>query len=184
MLKKKLLIWWYKVYIKNSKICVFFKNFIFFAMVIFLAGCSVSPLYDDETRAHEPSKNIKVGVIAGREGQKLRGFLIDMFRDVSYGRNQYELQINLTRGEDTYAINEFGNATRVMFSYTASVMFSELVTRKVLLKRDFKVYNSYNISDQGDVILVIYGNLNVALLKELAGQISENVKIAISQNER
>lgn len=172
------------MYIKNSKICVFFKNFIFFVAVIFLASCSVSPLYDTETRAHEPSKNIKVGVIAGREGQKLRGFLLDMFRDVSYGKNQYDLQINLTKGEDSFAINEFGNATRVMFSYTAEIVFTEVAGKKVLLKRAFKVYNSYNISDQGDVILAIYGNLNVALLKELAGQISENVKIAISEVER
>lgn len=163
---------------------ILFKKFFLIILFLFSFGCSFSPLYSGSGDDNN-NKNIKVGVIvAGKDGQKLRGFLIDAFRDILISKKNYNLEVELRKEEKTYALNEWGNATRVMFFYIAQIKFLDSLSHKVLLEKELQVYNTYNISDRGDVLLAMYGNMNVGLLKELASKIAENIKMVIDTSEK
>ncbi|MDR2795027.1 MAG: hypothetical protein LBB12_04590 [Holosporaceae bacterium] len=154
---------------------------------LFLLGCSVRPLYQTgHGTAGGVASGIDVDVIAEREGQKLRAYLIDTLRDISISpklaHRHFRLKIDLSSSEKQYAFSTDGNAKRLKFSHVAHVVLQD-ENRKNLLDREISVYVGYNIShSQGEISLSIYGRNNETLLKELANKILENIKMVL-ENE-
>ncbi|MDR2681852.1 MAG: hypothetical protein LBB29_02295 [Holosporaceae bacterium] len=154
---------------------------------LFLLGCSIRPLYHHADRnASKVASNIDVDVIAEREGQKLRSYLIDIFRDIDIfsklPHRHFRLQINLSSSEKQYAFSTDGNAKRIKFSHVAQVVLLDENQRK-LMDREITVSVGHNIShSQGEISLSIYGRNSETLLKELAHKILENIKMVL-ENE-
>jgi hypothetical protein len=126
------------------------------------------------------ANNIDVDVIAERDGQILRGFVVDSLRDLSFAKEKYRLTISLTYVEKPFAIATDGNAKRVSLSYVANVVLKNH-REEVVFTRPVSVHASSNISSaQGEAILSLYGRDNGALLKELGRRILESLKVFLS----
>ncbi|GHT97643.1 hypothetical protein FACS1894126_2080 [Alphaproteobacteria bacterium] len=126
---------------------------------------------------------IDVDVIAEREGQKLRSYLLDTLRDIKISQKSvdkhFRLKITLTSSEKKYAFSTDGNAKRILFSYVAHTQLLD-ENKNVLMNRDIYVSTGYNISHpHGEISLSIYGRNNEALIKELGYKILENVKMCL-----
>ena len=147
-------------------------------MFFFLCvGCSVKPLYNCKV----PSDNqMNVDVIAERDGQKLRGFIVDSLRDLGFTDKKYRLTITLTYVEKPFAHSTAGNANRVQLSYTANVIMKN-EKREIVFRRPISVFTSNNISSaSGEVLLSLYGRNNNTLLKELSCRIVESLRVFLS----
>ena len=150
--------------------------------LFFFAGCSVRPLYDTEHWSSEVQHgNISVDIIAERDGQKLRSYLIDTFRDIRFAKKKYRLTMTLKNTEREFAIARDGNAKRTLFTYTAHiVLFDE--DGKTIIKRDIAASTSYNIEHSHDeIVLSLFGRHNDHLLKELAHRIVESVRMVLEK---
>jgi hypothetical protein len=148
-------------------------------LILFVGGCSVSPLYNCDT-TRSKTGDIYVDVIAEREGQKLRSHLVDAFRDIKFAKKKYRLIVKLSGIERQFAISSDGNAKRVLFVYNANVMLQNS-DRTILMNRNISASTVYNISHaHGEVTLSLYGRHNDALLKELTIRIVENIKMVLS----
>jgi hypothetical protein len=145
-------------------------------------GCSVNPLYDGDSQSGE-AQNFELDIIAEREGQKLRGYIMDSLRDLSFSGKRYRLTIQLARSETPFAFTTDGNARRLRISYTANVTLKN-EKREVIFSRPISVHTSSNISSaQGGVVLSLYGHNNSALLRELSNRIIENIKVFLTHED-
>jgi hypothetical protein len=148
--------------------------------IIFLllcVGCSVKPLHDlDDCGAETDASNISVDVIAERSGQQLRGFILDMLRDLKLSKKKYRLNIKLTYTEIPFAFATDGKAGRVKLTYLADVVLKDK-NFNVVFQRPISAYTSGNISNsQGEVLLSMYARNSKTLLKELSFRIIESIK--------
>ncbi|GHU11326.1 hypothetical protein FACS189449_02550 [Alphaproteobacteria bacterium] len=157
-----------------------------FLILFLLWGCSVRPLYYTSPDAKDANTScpIDVDVIAGREGQKLRSYLLDTLRDIKISHKSankhFRLKITLVPSEKRYAFSTDGDAKRVLFSYVAHARLLD-ENKNVLMNRQISVSISYNIShSHGEVSMSIYGRNNEALIKELSYKILENVKMVVA----
>jgi hypothetical protein len=123
------------------------------------------------------TRRIHVDVIAERDGQKLRGFILNTLRDLRFAKKKYRLKITLLYTEKPFAYSTDGNAKRLRLSYTANVILKN-ENGDEIFSRPISVHTSSNIaSAHGEVVLVLYGRNNNALLRELSGRIVENIKV-------
>lgn len=158
-------------------------------LCLLLAGCSVRPLYNNNVLqsgnfgcSNSKLNNIYVDVIAEREGQKLRSFLIDSFRDLKFAKKHYRLSVKLSENEREFALDLDNSAKRVMLTQTAHVILKG-DAENVIFERDISASMSYNIAhSHGEVTLSLYGRHNDHLLKELCARIVENIRMAL-ENE-
>lgn len=151
-----------------------------------LAGCSVRPLYDTpfSSAASRRFSDINVDVIAEREGQKLRSYLIDSFRNRKFAGKQYRLTVTLSENEREFAADVDDSAKRIMLTQTAHTILRDN-TGNIVFERDISASMSYNIAhSHGEVTLSLYGRHNDHLLKELCARIVENVHMALENEER
>jgi hypothetical protein len=152
-----------------------YKKISFLFLFLLCVGCSVTPLYD--CCKSSELQNIEVDVIANREGQKLRGFILGLLRDLPISKKKYRLSVNLTYSEKLFAFSNDGNAKRVRQSYTADVVLKN-ENREVIFKRDVSIHSSSNIaSAHGEVMLSLYGRNSNTLMKELSHRIVESIKV-------
>ncbi|MDR1334890.1 MAG: hypothetical protein LBJ19_01265 [Holosporaceae bacterium] len=147
-----------------------------------ISSCSVSPLYDECcSEPQATSAGVTVGVIGECDGQKLRSYLIDLFRDFPVKGNGYLLDVRLSRSEKSFAFEQDGYAKRRLFIYVADVNLLNS-DRKLLMQRQIKVYVSYNISSgQWGIEVSLYGRHNNIMMRELAHRIVEAVKVFLSK---
>jgi hypothetical protein len=116
-------------------------------------------------------------VIAERDGQKLRGFILDALRDLRFAKKKYRLTITMAYSEKPFAYSSDGNAKRLQLLYTANVLLRDGSGREIF-SQPISVHAGSNISDAcGEVTLILYGRNNSALLKELSNRIIENIKV-------
>ncbi|GHT94940.1 hypothetical protein FACS1894122_12040 [Alphaproteobacteria bacterium] len=141
-------------------------------VLFLLVGCSARPLYYASPDAEDTTTgcSIDVDVIAEREGQKLRSYLLDTLRDIKISSKsadkRFRLKIALTSSEKKYAFSTDGNAKRILFSYVARTQLLD-ENKNILMNRDISVSTGYNIShSHGEISLSIYGRNNEALIKE------------------
>ena len=66
-------------------------------------GCSVRPLHEFRIES-KYQNNIYVDVIAGKNGQMLRGYLQDLIRDLDISEKKHTLTVSLTESEIPYAL--------------------------------------------------------------------------------
>jgi hypothetical protein len=120
-----------------------------------------------------------VDVIAERDGQQLRNYVVDLLRDLNFSNKKYRLIINLTCLEKAFAIATDGNARRVQLSYTANVILKN-EKGEIVSSWPVSVHTSSNISSlQGEVVFSLYARNNKVLLKELSCRIVENLRMLI-----
>jgi hypothetical protein len=123
---------------------------------------------------------VAVDVIAERDGQILRGYLMDSFRDLNFSKCRYRLTIQLSSLEKPFAFASDGNAKRLRLYYTADVTLKDS-QQKTLFHKLINVSRSSNISSaQGEVVFSLYGRNSGILLKELSARIIENIKVFLS----
>jgi hypothetical protein len=124
-----------------------------------------------------------VDIIAERDGQKLRGFILDSLRDLGLTHKKYRLTITLAYTEKPFAHSSDGNAKRVRLSYTADVILKN-EKREIIFRQPISVFISSNISSTpGEVLLSLYGRNNNALLKELSSRIVESLRVFLSHED-
>lgn len=153
---------------------------IFFAL--FISGCSVRPLYDDATAGDENKPStVKVDIIANRDGQKLRSYLLDYLRDIQFTNQKLRLIVTLSTVEKSFALDNAGGAHRLLSTSTAKVILKN-ENKKIIMDKNISISTTYNIARaQGEVMLSLYGRINPALLKELARRIVESIRINLEQ---
>ncbi|MDR1375531.1 MAG: hypothetical protein LBJ45_01815 [Holosporaceae bacterium] len=156
-------------------------NFRFF-LLFFCVGCSVAPLYE-ENHPQRSCCNVTIDIIAERDGQILRRYLMDAFRDLHFQKRQYSLTIKLSSIEKSFAFASDGNAKRLRLYYTADAILKDS-QKKILFRKLMNVSRSSNISSvQGEVAFSLYGRNSGVLLKELSDRIVENIKVFLSHEE-
>ena len=138
-------------------------------------------MYDDATSCNGKSSSIKVDVIANRDGQKLRSYLIDYLRDISFTNRKLRLTVTLSTVAKSFALDHKGAAHRLLSTSTAKVILKD-ENKKVIMDKNVSMSTSYNIARaQGEVMLSLYGRINSALLKELARRIVENIRMNLEK---
>jgi hypothetical protein len=136
----------------------------------------VSSLYEGSRKSSE-KQNIDVDVIAERDGQQLRNYVVDLLRDLNFSDKKYRLTIQLTRVERAFAVATDGNARRVQLSYTANVVLKN-EKGEAVGSWPVSVRSSSNISSlQGEVVFSLYARNNRVLLRELGVRIVENLRM-------
>lgn len=159
------------------------NTLIFYSILIFFCGCTVRPLYEQAPIFGESTdsslSNIDVDVIAERDGQKLRSYLIGMLRDIRFAKQHCRLTVTLSSHEKQFALSIDGNAKRVLCIYDAHVILRD-DEGKILLNDKVSASTSYNISHaHGEVTLSLYGRHNDHLIKELGYRIIEILRMVI-----
>lgn len=150
-------------------------------LALFISGCSVRPLYDDATSCNEKPSSIKIDVIANRDGQKLRSYLLDYLRDLNFTDQKLRLTVALSTVEKSFALNGTGVAHRLLSTSTAKVILKN-ENKKIIMDKNISISTTYNIAHaQGEVMLSLYGRMNSALLKELARRIVENIRMNLEK---
>jgi len=120
-----------------------------------------------------------VSVIAGKNGQMLRGYLQDLIRDLDVSNEKYVLSVNLKENRIPYALADDCNAQRLKINLVANVILKNLEGKNVVTT-SVSGSTTRNIANaQGDVLLSMYDGVNGAVLKDLAFRIVENLKVAL-----
>lgn len=146
----------------------------------FLCGCSIHPLYENASSNEEKSGSVTVEIIPGKHGQKLRGYLCDLLRDIHLTNQTYSLVVSLSETSVPYAYTTADNPQRTLFNLTAFPVLKGLKGKKISLPSE-KISIGRNVaSSQGDVLLSMYDSVNNATIKELAFRIFKSVKVALS----
>jgi hypothetical protein len=160
-------------------------SFISIVAFLLMVACSIKPLYEESSHANKKTSfcDVDVAVIAERDGQKLRSYLVDTLRDIRFLSKKYRLVVKLSNSELQFAISSDGNAKRVLFIYTADVKLYDDLAKHVVLQKQLSVSTTNNVAySHGEVIISLYARHNSALLKELSHRIVENIKM-VTKNE-
>ena len=142
------------------------------------SGCSIQPLYELRPESGYQN-NIYVGVISGKKGQMLRGYLQDLIRDLDITDEQYVLSVNLREKEIPYALADDCNAQRLRISLVADVVLKDSIGNEVVSISVSESAARNVASAQGDVLLSMYDKVNGSMLKNFAFRIVENLKVAL-----
>ena len=143
-------------------------------------GCSVRPLHEFRTES-EYQNNIYVDVIAGKNGQMLRGYLQDLIRGLDVSNERYILSVNLKEHQTRYALADDCNAQRLKINLVANVVLKNSEGKNVVVT-SVSGSTTRNIANaQGDVLLSMYDGVNGSVLKDLAFRIVENLKVALTK---
>jgi hypothetical protein len=128
-------------------------------------------------RRQSTGAGISVGVIADRDGQRLRSYLVDLLRDLPITDGKYLLDVCLSYREKAFAFGQDGYAKRQFFTYIADVGLMDC-NRKTLMRRQIKVHSSHNISrGQWGIEVSLYGRHSSIVMKQLAYRIIEAVRV-------
>ncbi len=141
------------------------------------SGCSIHPLHEKiET---EVQNRIYVSVIAGKNGQVLRGYLQDLIRDLDVSDKHCVLSVNLREDDIRYALADDGNNQRLKINLTADVTLRDSEGKDLVVTSVYGSTTRNIASAQGDVLLSMYDKANGIILKDLAFRIIENLKVAL-----
>lgn len=162
---------WYRVNVLLLSSCL-----------LLCGGCSVRPLHELESK-YKPQNdicgNIYVDVIAGKDGQMLRGHLQDLIRDLSITNDRYVLSVVLRENRVPYALADDCNAQRLKINLFADVKLKTLSGKNVLATSVTDSITRNIANAQGDIQLSMYDRVNSLVLKNLAFKIVENLKVAL-----
>ena len=117
-------------------------------------------------------------VIAGKNGQILRGYLQDLIRDLDVSNERHILSVTLTEIEVPYALADDCNAQRLKINLTANISLKNSEGKEVISTFVSESTTRNVASAQGDVLLSMYDKVNSSVLKNLAFRIIENLKVA------
>ena len=143
-------------------------------------GCSIRPLHELKTGA-EYQSNIRVNVVAGKNGQVLRGYLQDLVRDLDISSEGYVLSVNLKENKIPYALADDCNAQRLKINLVANVVLKNSEGKSILVTTVSGTTTRNIASAQGDVLLSMYDRVDGSVLKDLAFRIVENLKVALAK---
>ena len=118
-------------------------------------------------------------VIAGKNGQMLRGYLQDLIRDLDISDEKYVLSVALAEDHIHYALADDCNAQRLKINLVANITLTNSEGKKVVSTSVSESTTRNIASAQGDVLLSMYDKVNGFVLKNLAFRIVENLKVAL-----
>jgi hypothetical protein len=124
--------------------------------LVSLTGCFITPQYGDSSALYDDDykhvagtdrdrgstvatgSNILVDVIGEREGQILRSYLVDSFRDLgNFSSKKYVLHIELSKSEKPFAFSDNEEARRVFFTYKADAKLIDVTANGEAIAIDF-----------------------------------------------
>lgn len=116
-----------------------------------LAACGFQPLYGT-TPSGGPMADelalVDVGVIADREGQQLRSFLMERLNPSGQAAEPlYRLVVDLDEDRASFAVQDDDTVTRFNLNVTASFLLLDKTTNDVLLERTSTTTASFNVLD-------------------------------------
>ncbi len=119
-------------------------------LVLLLGACGFRPMMGgDSTDGAVAGKmaTVEVAEIKDRSGQKMRNLLIDRFyQDRRPSSAEYRLDVVLTTGEQSLAIEKDASASRVQWTATATYRLVHIPTGKVVLQGNSRAVPGYNVS--------------------------------------
>ena len=146
-----------------------------FFLVVTISACGFQPIYSQKNQANvsENMSQIRISNIADRQGQILRNKLIDKL----YGSSarpvspKYRLSIqNLDEIISSVGIKKDATTTRGRITMTATLILEDY-RGDILLERDLKSVNSYNILDSQYGTLITRQDAQQRTLDELSDEI-------------
>lgn len=150
------------------------------ALFLMLVGCTVSPLYQQNS---SDESHVYIDVIAERDGQQLRRYLKNNLRDIPFSSQEYRLTVTLRTIEKQFAEMTDESAQRVEIRHIAHVILRNS-QNQIVFEDDIVATSSNNISSgHGDVIFSLYGRNNRNLLKELSIRITECIRMRMESDE-
>ncbi len=118
-----------------------------------LGGCGFSPVYaknDSQPAMQAQLENVEVGMIADREGQRLRNALLDQMGSTtaaSAGQRYFLRIYNLRQDDQAFGVRKDASATRGDITVTADMELIDTQTNTVVLKRALRTRGGYNRMD-------------------------------------
>lgn len=158
-----------------------------------LSACGFEPMYGsyapapgDAATPEATLSNVAIGIIPDAEGVYLRNQLIDRFYRNGYPVNPtYSLSVG--KIEQTLSdmdITVASEATRRLLRVSAPVTLLETASGAVLLQRDIKVVNSYDVIGSQFSTRIAEQDALEAALNDLARQIELQLALHINRGGR
>jgi LPS-assembly lipoprotein len=161
---------------------------------LLLAGCGFQPLYGDRATdtagpggAPAAMAAIEVGVIAERDGQILRGLLIEALNpDGRPVEPAYRLTVTLSVSSGSIGISRDNEVIRAASSGTAAIVLSRLDGPPTLapgetdpwpFQRRLSATSAYNIQDDEFANLVAEEGAREEVLQQLANDIRTQIAL-------
>jgi LPS-assembly lipoprotein len=147
-----------------------------------LAGCGFRPLYGEPAPGGgdvaAALQTVDVAVIADREGQLLRTFLIERLNPSGRPANPgYELTVSLAISQEPLNILTDATATRANYEAVASYALRPTGAADPVLQRSAEITTSYNILDDQFATLVAERDARDRALRQLAESIRRGLAL-------
>lgn len=115
-----------------------------------LAACGFEPLYGKRSvgAVDEDLARIQIAVIPNRIGQQVHNYLLDRInRQGRPNKPRHRLEVKLASEKVVLGVERDETATRAKLVLRADFELTDLATGKVVLHREARSANSYNIVD-------------------------------------
>lgn len=148
-------------------------------LVLSIASCGFRPLYGGKSGGAVESQlaRVKIGTISNRVGQQVHNYLLDgINRKGRPADPLYLLSVNLTLTNVRLGIERDQTATRAKLVVVADVVLQEIETESVLLKRNIRSTNSYNIVQS----TVITRSAELDAIDRAAREVSNEIQLMLS----
>ncbi|MEB3701445.1 hypothetical protein Bealeia1_00507 [Candidatus Bealeia paramacronuclearis] len=113
-----------------------------------LSGCGFRPLYGPQLKTTQDLSNIKVMIIADRDGQNLRNHLLDLLNP--YGvpcHPEYILDTKLTTGSVEVGVRRDATTSRKELVATAFLNLRNIESGQIVLTKVLTSKNTYTAMD-------------------------------------
>lgn len=137
-----------------------------------LGACGFQPLYGRTGGGPDELAEIAVGVIADREGQILRGFLMESLNPSGRpAQPRFELSVGLSTSTRTLGIDRDDDIVRAAYSARASFTLKTSGGDADLLSRSISNSSSYNILQDQFATLSAEEAAQTRVMQQLANDI-------------
>lgn len=149
------------------------------ALALIASGCGFRPLYGRKARGAVDTElaQVKIGIIANREGQQLHNYLLDRInRKGRPASPDYLLSVDIDIEKVRQAFEPDESATRMKLVFTADFELREIATEKVLLRNFARSVSSYNIVDSA----IATRSAELDTIDRAAKAVSEEIRMLLA----
>lgn len=143
-----------------------------------MAACNFKPLYQSNSGGVNGLKDIKVRIIADREGQILSNKLRHALTPYGQPRHpKYELAVHLSYTDRDLGISKDATTTRSQIVLDTSYSLKDFRTGKIVYKDRLKSIADYNILKSS-----YYSNVvsEKSARKDLLNEVAESIKVSLA----
>ncbi len=145
------------------------------ALSLVLAGCGFQPLYGTTSSGSAMSEElalVDVGIIADREGQQLRSFLMERLNPSGEAVEPiYRLVVDLSEDRAAFAVQDDDTITRFNLNVTANFLLLDRATDDLLMQRRSTATASFNVLDDQFATLASERNARESALEAISDDI-------------